>query len=339
MNRILLLLALPLLCLPVCAQNAVDRFYLDMRTSFHQETEPGTYRSQLVGEYLNLHLLGHVSENVTYRIRQRLNKKVFDERNMFNATDFMCVTWQATPRWSLTAGKQAVLIGGYEYDAPPIDVYFYSQFCNNLYQAYSFGITGAYEFSPSQRFVAQVCNSPLSLGYMSVYAWNLAWGGQFAPWWKTLWSVNMVEDAESHYIHYTALGNHFIFRDAIFDIDLMNRTGLTQKHFFLGDFSVISKLIWSVGDWNLCAKAGYERNLAENVDADGRPFDAVIAPGTEYLYAGGGLEWFPLGRDHLRLHAVFYRDNAVRRTNIDIGVTWRADIITKPLPRQPSSGL
>ena len=195
MNRILLLLALPLLCLPVRAQNAVDRFYLDMRTSFHQETEPGTCRSQLVGEYLNLHLLGHVSENVTYRIRQRLNKKVFDERNMFNATEFMCVTWQATPRWSLTAGKQAVLIGGYEYDAPPIDVYFYSQFCNNLYQAYSFGITGAYEFSPSQRFVAQVCNSPLSLGYMSVYAWNLAWGGQFAPWWKTLWSVNMVEDA------------------------------------------------------------------------------------------------------------------------------------------------
>ena len=51
------------------------------------------------------------------------------------------------------------------------------------------------------------------------------------------------------------------------------------------------------------------------------------------------MEWFPLGRDHLRLHAVFYRDNAVRRTNIDIGVTWRADIITKPLPRQPSSGL
>jgi hypothetical protein len=339
MNRILLLLALPLLCLPARAQNAVDRFYLDMRTSFHQETEPGTYRSQLVGEYLNLQLLGHVSENVTYRIRQRLNKKVYDERNMFNATDFMCVTWQASPRWSLTAGKQAVLIGGYEYDAPPIDVYFYSQFCNNLYQAYSFGVSGAYEFSPSQRIVAQVCNSPLSLGYMNIYAWNLAWDGQFAPWWKTLWSMNMVEDAESHYIHYTALGNHFIFRDAIFDVDLMNRTGLTQKHFFLGDFSVITKLIWSVGDWNLCAKAGYERNLAGNVDADGRPFDAVIAPGTKYLYAGGGLEWFPLGRDHLRLHAVFYRDNAVRRNNIDIGVTWRADIITKPLPRRTSSGL
>ena len=50
-------------------------------------------------------------------------------------------------------------------------------------------------------------------------------------------------------------------------------------------------------------------------------------PGTKYAYAGGGLEYFPLGRDGIRLHAVYYRDNAKHRNNFDFGVTWKIDII------------
>ena len=233
------LFLLLLLCagLPVRAQGQVDRLYFDMRASFHQDITDGRYNSQAVGEYLNFHLLGHITPKVEYRIRQRLNKKVFDEKNMFNATDFMYVKWQATERWSFLAGKSVVMIGGYEYDAAPIDV--------------------------------------------------------------------------------------------IFDVDLMNRSGFGQKQFLLSDFSLISKIIWSVGKWNICGKAGSERNDAANVDPQGRPYDLVIAPGTEYVYAGCGLEWFPLGRDNLRLHAVYYRDNAVRRDNIELGLTWRVDVINR----------
>ena len=63
------------------------------------------------------------------------------------------------------------------------------------------------------------------------------------------------------------------------------------------------------------------------MDRNGRPYDLVIAPGTEYIYYGCGLEWFPLGRDNVRLHAVYYRDNAANRHNFDLGLTWRVDII------------
>lgn len=325
------LFLLLLLCagLPVRAQGQVDRLYFDMRASFHQDITDGRYNSQVVGEYLNFHLLGHITPKVEYRIRQRLNKKVFDEKNMFNATDFMYVKWQATERWSFLAGKSVVMIGGYEYDAAPIDVYFYSQFCDNIYQAFTFGATVSYQFAEGQNLVGQICNSPLSLGFQNVYAYNLAWEGQFAPFWKTIWSVNFVEDIDKRMVNYVALGNHFIFRDVIFDVDLMNRSGFGQKQFFLSDFSLISKIIWSVGKWNICGKAGYERNDAANVDPQGRPYDLVIAPGTEYVYAGCGLEWFPLGRDNLRLHAVYYRDNAVRRDNIELGLTWRVDVINR----------
>ena len=106
----------------LAGQAHVDRLYFDMRASFHQDITDGQYNSQAIGEYLNFQMMGHITPNIDYRIRQRLNKKVFDERNMFNATDFMYVNWQATERWNFLAGKYVVLIGGYEYDAAPIDV-------------------------------------------------------------------------------------------------------------------------------------------------------------------------------------------------------------------------
>ena len=328
--RLSLLMALLLSFLPLTAQEKVDKLFFDMRTSFHQELTDGVYDSQLVGEYLNFHILGHLSPTVDYRVRQRLNKKVFDERNMFNATDMMYINWQATDRWSFLFGKHAVLIGGYEYDAVPIDVYFYSKFCNNLYQGFTFGASAAYTYAEDQSVVAQICNSPLSLGFQNIYAYNLAWCGQFAPWWKTLWSFNLVEDSRKKMINYIALGNHIQSGDILFDLDLMTRNGLAQQRFLLNDFSIISKFIWSVGAWNICAKAGYERNDASNVDADGQPYDLVIEPGTTYLYGGCGLEWFPMGREKLRLHAVYYRDSEAHRNNYELGVTWRVNVIGRP---------
>ena len=322
----ILLLAAPAL---LSAQEGVDRFFIDMRASFHQQTEDGEYKSQMMGEYLNLHLLGHISPKIDYRIRQRLNKKVFDERNMFNATDFMYVNWQATPKWSFMAGKQTVLIGGYEYDAAPIDVYYYSQFCNNIYQCFTFGFSSYYQFIPGHSLIAQICNSPLSLGFQSIYAYNLAWSGSFAPWWHTIWSVNVVEDQDKRPVNYISLGNRWTFGNVLLDLDVMNRAGFSQRGFLGTDMSFISKFIWSVDNWNVCAKAGYEFNSVRNVDSNGRAYDLVIAPGTEYFYAGAGLEWFPLHKDNLRLHAVYYRDNSARKNNLEIGVTWRADIIKK----------
>ena len=329
MKRFCLFLIACLFPVLLAGQAQVDRLYFDMRASFHQDITDGHYNSQAIGEYLNFQMMGHITPNIDYRIRQRLNKKVFDERNMFNATDFMYVNWQATERWNFLVGKYVVLIGGYEYDAAPIDVYYYSQFCNNIYQAFTFGATVGYTFSENQQLVGQICNSPLSLGFQNIYAYNLAWHGQFTPWWKTLWSVNFVEDIDKRMVNYVALGNHFIFRDVIFDVDLMNRSGFGQRNFVLSDFSLISKIIWSVGAWNICAKAGYEKNDIGNVDSLGRPYDLVIAPGTEYIYAGCGLEWFPLGRDNLRLHGVYYWDNAARRNNIELGITWRVDVINR----------
>jgi hypothetical protein len=213
-----------------------------------------------------------------------------------------------------------------DFQEVPFETYL---ICDNLYQGFTLGVSAKYQFIKGQKLAFQICNSPLSLGIENVYAYNFGWIGSLMPWWETIWTFNLVEDSDKRLINYIALGNHFQWGSLLFDLDFLNRASFRQDGFFLTDYSVISKVIWNVGKWNICAKGGYEENSLRNVDAQGRAFDNVIAPGTKYIYAGAGLEYFPLGLDKLRLHAVYYLDNDVQRHNFDIGLTWKVSIIGK----------
>ena len=307
---------------PLSAQQThVDEISVDARATFHQQTTEGVYDTHFQGDYFNIHIKGHLTDAITFRIRQRMNKKI-DEHNPFNATDFLWINWQATPKWSFTVGKQGILVGGYEFDSPPIEVYYYSAFLSHLYQYYAFGATATYTYAPDQTISFQFAPSPVSPGLQDAYSYNLYWSGRPFKHWKTLWSANIVEDQYHRKMNYIALGNKFPLGDLVVDLDLMNRASFKQKNFF-SDWTVIMKAIWTVGKWNLCTKVGYEENDAANVDENGISFDTALPAGNKYLYGGCGVEYFPLGNDNLRLHAVYFRDNHDHVNNYDIGVTWR----------------
>ena len=311
--------------MPLRAQQThVEDISVDARATFHQQTEAGLYSTHFQGDYFNIHIAGHLTDDISFKVRQRMNKKI-DAENPFNATDLLWLSWQATGNWSFTVGKQPILIGGYEYDSAPIEVYYYSAFCAHLYQYYAFGASATYTFCPGQELSLQFSPSPISSGLQDAYSYNLYWSGHLAPRWKTLWSVNIVEDQFHRKMNYIALGNKYFFGPLVVDIDLMNRASFQQRRFF-SDWTAILKAIWTVGKWNLCTKVGYEQNAAENVDEAGRSFDTALEAGNNYLYGGCGVEYFPLGNDNLRLHAVFFRDNHDCINNYDIGITWRFNI-------------
>ena len=149
---------------------------------------------------------------------------------------------------------------------------------------------------------------------------------------------NLVEDELHRKMNWVALGNKFNLGKLAVDIDYIDRFSGKQKHFF-SDWSAILKAILSVGKWNICTKVGYERNDASNIDPNWKEewntlvsadhigsYDLVLPAGNDYLYAGFGFEYFPLGNDNLRLHFAYFGDNHDRVHNFDIGVTWRFKI-------------
>ena len=320
----LLLSAFPLMGQVQESDSDIDEIYLDARAIFHQEVRGGQYGTHFQGDHFNLNVRGHISPSVSFRVRQRLNKEI-DIQNPFKATDFLWVKWQASQKWSFSFGKQAILVGGYEFDAVPIDVYYYSAFCTNLPQCYAFGASAHYSPAEDQVLTLQFVPSPVSPGLQNVYSYNLHWAGKIAPWWQTLWSVNLIEDEYHRMLNYIALGNRFPLGALVLDLDLMNRASFRQPR-FLSDWTVITKAIWTIGNWNLCTKVGYEYNDAANVDDLGRSYDTCLPAGNDYFYGGAGVEWFPLGNERLRLHAVWFRDNHDHVDNFDVGITWRMNL-------------
>jgi hypothetical protein len=265
--------------------------------------------------------MGHITDNISIRVRQRLNKKI-DEKNPFNATDFLWLKWQINPHWSITAGKQAILLGGYEIDSPPIDVYYYGAFTNNMYQYYAFGATVTWTPAPGQNISLQFCPSPISPGTQDAYSYNLYWNGHIGKRWRTTWSYNLVGDEFGRWMNYEVLGNKVDLGPLVVDLDLINRHSIHQKN-WLSDWSAIVKAIYSIGKWNLCTKIGYERNDKANVDPNGVSYDLTLPAGHDYFYGGVGVEYFPLGNEKLRLHMAYFRDNHDDLHNLDIGITWR----------------
>ena len=305
----------------------VDTLYFNARAGYNEDVADGRFLGKFFGDHLNLNIYGTMTDKVGFRIRHRFNVAP-TAIDPLRATDWASLLWHPSDKWSFTIGKQAILVGGYEYDAVPIDVYFYSNFCNNLPQGYSVGITSSYEIAEGQSVALQVANSPLSYGFSDTFAYNLAWQGHITSWWHTIWTVNAVEDDFRRFIGYVALGNHLVLGNVAIDLDLIDRANLHQSNLF-SDYTFITKVIWSVGKWNYCGKIGFERNDAANVDEYGRAYDTVMAPGYDYLYGGLGVEYFPYSDNKLRLHAIWFRDSDNHHNNFQVGVTWRFDLIKR----------
>ncbi len=286
------------------------------------------------GRYLNIRMDGTIAEGVTYSYRQRLNKPQKDA-SFFDATDWLTLTYTRS-NWSVSTGKQVVGIGGFEYDGAPIDLYFCSEYWNNI-PCYQIGASGAYTTSDMKdKFLIQICESPFRKNALNVYnkemfAYNAMWYGSHDIF-SSIWSVNMIEYLPGKFINYIALGNKFTFGDFHIDLDIMNRA-VSFREIAGKDMSVMAKFQWApVQNLNIFAKVTHDFNNSEESG------DWCVLPGTNITRAGGGLEYFPLKNSrNLRLHlncCHTWGTNSSpagalqnRQTIIDGGVTWTLNML------------
>ena len=263
---------------------------LETRIDYQREYLDGDAvkpNSGFKGKYLNVILNGTINEHWSYSYRQRLNKAHADQ-SFFDATDWIHLTYKVNDNWSFNGGKQVVGIGGYEYDRAPIDLYFCSEYWNNI-PCYQLGVSTTYTTNKgNDSFLLQFCESPFNFNNEDLYAYNLMWYGSHG-WYNSIWSVNAQEFAPGKFIYYLALGNEFRFGNAKLQLDFMNRA--TDDHaFFFKDFSVMSELIYAPSEkWSMFAKATYD------VNKSGKEGDYCVLPGTEVTRVGAGIEYFPMG--------------------------------------------
>lgn len=306
---------------------------------FHDYGQDGPEnRHGFGGKYLNFLIGGDINEHFSFNYRQRILPTT-GEQGFFDGTDYMYLTCRLNKNVSFSAGKQVVYIGGFEYDLAPIDVYFWSEFWNNII-CYQIGASAEFTTNDgNHQFILQVANSPYSEKPLdNLYSYNAMWYGNM-DFWKTMYSVNMLEYSPGSFINYIALGNRFDFGKVSFYIDYMNRYFDGQDGFF-DDFTAIGEIKWNISDVvSVFGKGGYDVNKeCGNSRFMGVPRDIFVAPGTEYYYYGLGFEIYPMKTSKdIRIHGFAARKNTdfdgtgndINDWHFSLGLTWRIDFLKK----------
>ena len=254
------------------------------------------------GQFFNLRMDGQIVKGLDFSYRQRLNRRT--EQTFWDATDWVTLTWHVNPQWQLSAGKQVVAIGGYEYDRAPIDLYYCSEFWQHI-PCYQLGVSTTWQVNMQHALLLQLCNSPLRpwVGN-NQYGLNLMWMGHVKGW-QTLWSYNMMQRGRGEWMYYLALGNRFVLTPWMnLEADYTHR-GAEFSKWFTGNFTVAAELNASPlrsGGYkdalNLFAKYTYDHNkVCEE--------DFMVRKNTTLHSAGVGAEFHPIPharyRNDLRL--------------------------------------
>ncbi len=297
-----------------------------------QAYDEGPSTGGFSGRYLNFFIEGNISDKFSYSYRQRILPNS-GNKSFFDGTDWFWLQYRINNNFSIMAGKQVLAIGGWEFDAAPIDVYYWSGFGSNVNTGYQFGLSSAYTTDNGRhKLTLQVANTCYTKSaFSNMYGYSLMWNGNMGAY-QTIWSVNLMEYTKGRFINYISLGNKVTFGRFSAYLDLMNRAVSRQPNFFFDDITVIGKAQYGVAEkWNVFAKGGYDRNKAQDAALAATPelcYDPFVLPGTKYYYYGVGAEFFPLknSRD-IRVHAFFAMKNGgFNEYHCNVGLTWRIDI-------------
>lgn len=308
---------------------------LDWQSVAHKEKLD---RSQtgFIGKYIAIKAHGQLAEGLTYTWRQRLSRTPKDN-TFWDQTDILDFNYKKG-RFYIGAGKQVVLIGGYEYDRAPINL-----MCPNLFVAnvacYQFGVSAGFQLSSNDHLSIQVAQSLFATPEdRNLYCYNLMWRGghNLSDWlrFENIWSVNEVEYLKGKFCNYVALGNKFIIAKKIsILIDLMTRTypdnNIFKNNTFMGE------LAWDINSkWKVTGKLSYDCNRGIN-----QTDKTEVARGSQLAIGGLVGEWYPIrnARHLLKVHAAVFGSYGSNYNPSDLmqketlyctlGVTWHMNLL------------
>ena len=280
----------------------IPNISLDARFGYDHYFTDGS--GHLGGDGLYLDIDGKISPNLSYRLNHRIASTFYADNSGFNGTNWLTLTYEFGD-FDITAGKDALLVGSFEYDADDLDSYYnMNSMFYNMIDCWQWGITGSWYPADGQSFSLQFAASPFR-SEKQMFSYNAAWWGEW-DFYESYWTVNMWQFDQNRYVKALNLGNRFYLGDFTLDIEYLTRAA-DIKSLFKNDFTFIAAPSYEVGDFlRIFGKFGLERTASD------LPYELTYEDCLEsnYLFYGAGIEYFPLkGNKDLRLHAAWSSNN------------------------------
>ena len=282
--------------------NYIPEISLDMRGGFRIDSEHESGR--FAGDDLYLDINGYISPNFSYSFNHRIASTYYGEAFGFNATNWLTLTYEVGD-FAFTAGKDALLMGSFEYDAYDLDAYYEmnSAFYND-FDCWQWGLSAAWYPAEDQEVLFQVAKSSFAEQDTEQVSLALGWRGAW-DWYESYWTTNFWQYSPEDFIKAVNLGNRFTFGGLTLDLDLMFRFDEFDENC---DFTGIFAPSYQFGEWGrIFAKTGWES--------------------IENFFYGGGFEYFPLKENKdIRIHAAYTHNDYTIGDMFSIGLTWKMNL-------------
>lgn len=287
------------------------------------------------GRYFNMVIGGPLGEKFSYFFRQRIIASP-GSVSLFDNTDFLYINYMPSKNWMIRMGKDALAVGGFEYDAPPINVLFSTHYWDNFY-CFQPALAAAYKTDDGKQMVLlQVANSPYvyygaDLGYglgnewkSGLMSFSLFHSGDFGHY-KMLNSVNFFQRPDRKLMNYIAIGQKLVYDRWDIYLDLIHHANAVND--WGKNFAVVSCAnLYFKNGLNLFAKGAWEQNKSNEIlpgfgigDNIGLGYyDCFAEAGTSYLTYGLGLEYHPKICPDFRFHA-FVANRRITRPGENVG--------------------
>lgn len=282
-------------------------------------------------KHLMVDIYGNITDKLSYKYLQRINKSgaTYRFENLANTIDFAYLKYQFHPKASITAGRHALYVGGFEYAEYPVNIYDYSLITNNI-DCFLTGASVMFNPTPTQEVGVQVLNNrhgssaeaygAIPEGMESTRVplyYSLAWNGNFCnDNIRLRYAVTTGEQMKGKWMMLIGGGQRFfinkfdIFLDALYQRAAVDRLGVIRKMGIRPNGSAWDGLARNVEylsviaeanyrflpQWNIRAKAFYDRASVYE--------DYAIFSKGNYLSGWGcqaGIEFFPMKDNNLHI--------------------------------------
>lgn len=307
---------------------------LHLRSAFHAKFNSGTTDTDEASfrfDHIMIGIYGNVTDKISYKYLQRLNKgtQAFETENLSGTIDYAYLRYQLNRQFAVTAGRQALFVGGFEYNEYPINIYDYSGITNNI-TCYLTGVNVAYSPRGNQEIAFQILNNRAGTmeeafgripeGIKRPFAplyYSLAWNSNYSDNKLRLrYAATAGELAKGKWVFMISggqmvdFGKFNIFLDVLYHRSAIDHLGVVRKMVMSEDGVAWDGIGRSVEYLTFVSEANYRFCPKWNIRLKGFYDRASVFKENGIFEKGnylsswgyqGGIEFFPMADDNLHL--------------------------------------